>query len=1060
MWIVVYASQNLSCKIALWSSLANLISNWDGGRMIMGDFSEVREAGERYGSTFNNRQPDIFNEFFSNSSLIDIPLGVFPNVTRVILEKGIPDHRPILLKEFEVDYGPTLFDSFIPGWRWKIDQGSALEEDFIHRRDSIKIIGDIERLKAKDIAQKAKVKWAIEDGDMPNHLSSGQSDYLENHFSRDENKRAIWDCGGDRAPGPNGFTFKFFTTFWDVIEADVIRFVQEFFLTGYFPKGCNSFIALILKVSNAKFVTDFHPIRLIGCQYKIVGKLLANRLSTMMGSCISSKQSAFIKGRYILDGSLVLNEVMAWYQKCKKDLMVLKVDFEKAFDSLRWDFLDLVMVKLGFGTKWHKWIFGCLWNARSSILVNGSPTCEWSRVNAHNLLCMLRCFYLIFGLKINVNKCNVLGVGVSDEEVSNLAKVISFGAAKFPLKYLGVPIGGNMARCSNWNVIIQKFSSKLSLWKARLLSVGGHLSLIMSVLGSLPTYYMSIYMMPATIQKKLEAMRNKFFIGSIYGLNIGLLFKWVWRFLCSSSDLWVRVIKNIYGDQRGIMEDYSYISSYTTWGTILSFVKRLKQKGIDLLCLCVRKIGNDVSCRFWEDTWVGNLSLKEQFLRIYQLDTGVVLSDKSDTWQWSLGVSNGYTAASVRSLVDSNILDTTLVAMRWKCSIPIKVNVFIWRLLLNKLPSRVNLDRKGIDVGSILCPICMDDVKTVNHIFFSCNMAKDLWALFANWWELDIPVCANISEWFKWIDALHISNKIGNKWGEALDIEDNFGSSFARKRLCILTKQPESILEKFKVIFKGKVFEARAKELFTWNPSFLKPTESVYTSDDESKHGTRILNDGAQNSDVESDDECNVDGVSETVFSDNGKKCKFDGHGDAKDYGPITSLWGNSNFDFVASDSLGNLWYSLYLGASISRKMALLFLDNFKAIYAHGYLCTLFGSVYCVLLVFVDVKLETVIISLYPSISALCLDRHLSDHRPILLREVSSDFGPTPFRFYQSWLRMEGFDSMVEQSWLSFSHLISKCYGGRADRAVRGNEIKAVLELCENKSPGPDGYTV
>ncbi|GJS42002.1 hypothetical protein Tco_0567045 [Tanacetum coccineum] len=62
------------------------------------------------------------------------------------------------------------------------------------------------------------------------------------------------------------------------------------------------------------------------------------------------------------------------------------------------------------------------------------------------------------------------------------------------------------------------------------------------------------------------------------------------------------------------------------------------------------------------------------------------------------------------------------------------------------------------------------------------------------------------------------------------------------------------------------------------------------------------------------------------------------------------------------------------------------------------------------------------IISLYPSISALCLDRHLSDHRPILLREVLSDFGPTPFRFYQSWLRMEGFDSMVEHAVVCFSH--------------------------------------
>ncbi|GKC75242.1 RNA-directed DNA polymerase, eukaryota, reverse transcriptase zinc-binding domain protein, partial [Tanacetum coccineum] len=118
---------------------------------------------------------------------------------------------------------------------------------------------------------------------------------------------------------------------------------------------------------------------------------------------------------------------------------------------------------------------------------------------------------------------------------------------------------------------------------------------------------------------------------------------------------------------------------------------------------------------------------------------GIVLSDKSDTWEWSLNITSGYTVASVCSLVDSNILDTSPVATRWNRSIPIKVNVFIWRLLLNKLATRVNLDRKGIDVCLILCPLCMDDVETVNHIFFSCNMAKDLWGLFASWWELDIP---------------------------------------------------------------------------------------------------------------------------------------------------------------------------------------------------------------------------------------------------------------------------------------------------------------------------------
>ncbi|GJW67783.1 RNA-directed DNA polymerase, eukaryota [Tanacetum coccineum] len=220
----------------------------------------------------------------------------------------------------------------------------------------------------------------------------------------------------------------------------------------------------------------------------------------------------------------------------------------------------------------------------------------------------------------------------------------------------------------------------------------------------------------------------------------------------------------------------------------------------------------------------------------------------------------------------------------------------------------------------------------------------------------------------------------------------------------------------------------------------------------------------------------------------------------------VKSLWGNSNFDFVASDSLGNSGGILCIWeASIFKKDGATISDNFIAIYGTwlprnvkillvavyapqqpgskralwDFLSNLvrrwngeaiimgdFNDVrtmderlgssfnassarcfdrFIVSSGLVDVKLEGYsftwshpsaskmskldrflvtegIISLYPSISALCLDRHLSDHRPILLREVSSDFGPTPFRFYQSWLRMEGFDSMVEHAWLSFSH--------------------------------------
>ncbi|GKD22003.1 RNA-directed DNA polymerase, eukaryota, reverse transcriptase zinc-binding domain protein, partial [Tanacetum coccineum] len=202
-----------------------------------------------------------------------------------------------------------------------------------------------------------------------------------------------------------------------------------------------------------------------------------------------------------------------------------------------------------------------------------------------------------------------------------------------------------------------------------------------------------------------------------------------------------------------------------------------------------------------DDSWCGNSPLKVQFPRAYNLDTDrnctiknripliqsnwcsvfrrslrggaemnqfealkaaigdVILSNQSDSWVWSLDVNAGFLVMSARILVDDSLLEAGITATRWIRHIPIKINVFLWRLNLNSLPSRVNLDRRGIEVDSLLCPTCYLDVETVNHIFFNCEMAKDLWALLAKWWELDIPICANISEWYSWLDGVRVASK-------------------------------------------------------------------------------------------------------------------------------------------------------------------------------------------------------------------------------------------------------------------------------------------------------------
>nr|GEW33033.1 RNA-directed DNA polymerase, eukaryota [Tanacetum cinerariifolium] len=329
--------------------------------------------------------------------------------------------------------------------------------------------------------------------------------------------------------------------------------------------------------------------------------------------------------------------------------------------------------------------------------------------------------------------------------------------------------------------------------------------------------------------------------------------------------------------------------------------------------------------------------------------------------------------------------------------------------------------------------------------------------------------------------------KIGNKWGETMDIEDNFGSSFTHKRLCIKTKQPDSILKKFKVIFKGKVTMVRAKELFTWNPIFVEPKESVFILDDDSVQGDKSIPDGLHNSDEESKDDSDNDGGPETLFGENSPSNVSKGDDVANDVVKETTPLVNSQVMYSSQEvhessnreSTTPTHSKVLNGGSIlevledmirqpsARRVLweytshLLDRWNGKAIVMGDfndvrYIDERLGLVFnqsCARSFdhfitssgLVDVKLEGIsftwahpsafkmskldrflitegILLLYPSIMALCLDRHLSDHRPILLREITIDFGPTPFWFYHSWFSLEGFDDMVEKAWLSFSH--------------------------------------
>ena len=209
-------------------------------------------------------------------------------------------------------------------------------------------------------------------------LSVVDSGSLIRHFSIEEVKQEVWDCDNFKSPGPDGISFGFIKQFWPDMKDDFMRFLTKFHQNAKLTKGINStFIALIPKEDSPQRLNDFRPISLVSCMYKFLAKVLANRLRVVIGSVVSDSQSAFVKGKQILDGILVANEVVDEARRSNKELLLFKVDFEKAYDSVDLHYLDVVMVKMNFPTLWRKWISECVGSATTSVLMNGSPTEEF-----------------------------------------------------------------------------------------------------------------------------------------------------------------------------------------------------------------------------------------------------------------------------------------------------------------------------------------------------------------------------------------------------------------------------------------------------------------------------------------------------------------------------------------------------------------------------------------------------------------------------------------------------------------------------------------------------------
>lgn len=171
-------------------------------------------------------------------------------------------------------------------------------------------------------------------------LNSSDRSLLEQAFTMEEVDLALSDSTNDKSPGPDGINFRCLKIMWPSLKQKILDCFNQFAENLHLPNGLNSFfIALIPKTFDPKEVQDFRPMSLINSISKLFTKCLTNRLGLLMEKLVSGSQTGYLKGRQASESILIVKEACNAVKKSRTSGFILKLDFEKAFDTINWEFL-------------------------------------------------------------------------------------------------------------------------------------------------------------------------------------------------------------------------------------------------------------------------------------------------------------------------------------------------------------------------------------------------------------------------------------------------------------------------------------------------------------------------------------------------------------------------------------------------------------------------------------------------------------------------------------------------------------------------------------------------
>nr|GEZ36853.1 RNA-directed DNA polymerase, eukaryota, reverse transcriptase zinc-binding domain protein [Tanacetum cinerariifolium] len=227
--------------------------------------------------------------------------------------------------------------------------------------------------------------------------------------------------------------------------------------------------------------------------------------------------------------------------------------------------------------------------------------------------------------------------------------------------------------------------------------------------------------------------------------NQAMLCKWWWRFHKENSALWHKAIRSIHGLDGG-RNDFSSIKFKSgPWLRIAKLKEDLCKVGIDMPLIFKKRLKMDVTLGFGLIISLEALLLRpirsgpysDELTALCNLVAQLPLSDDFDLWECTVDDTRIFTIKGMRFHIinPTSPLPTTSSPTRWNNLIPLKVNVFTWRTANQRLPTRSNIDFRGIDVHTVICPLCEEVTESEEHIFFLCGIAKEIWKGLVDWWN-------------------------------------------------------------------------------------------------------------------------------------------------------------------------------------------------------------------------------------------------------------------------------------------------------------------------------------